>query len=93
LLPFRLTDGREVENYIPVALMQSCVEAVNPGCGKAVRDEKFEHAVPYRKDDGRYFVDKLKVAHQVVSKPAVLDRYDLRQRVDQIVAFIRVANQ
>jgi hypothetical protein len=86
-----ITEGREIENYVPLEHLISSVRAVHP-----------EKAGEYTVDSGRYRdvfstvanPDKVKIAELAVEEIEDLwDVLDLRERVGELVGFIRQANQ
>ena len=92
-----LTQGREVENYIPVAILEESVKAVYSDAASLTNASQYLHPYLYTKTDGTLVsdvkkVDKVKIAHHVMSKPANLDMLDLKERIEQLVQFIRLAN-
>lgn len=87
-----VTEGREIENYVPHALLTECVDEVAPGCGSKASSRKFDRALPLTSKSQTRVVDKIKVASLVASKQADLSRYDLEQRIAELVAFIHDAN-
>jgi len=91
-----VTKGREIENYVDHALLQSSVaEAHSKTYGRPSKGGPYEYALHYkRKDNNRVegSVDKVKVAKIVCEEPPNLDVLDLRERLDELVAMIRKAN-
>lgn len=88
-----VTEGREIENYVPVKILRQAVEEVSPGRGRGVLGGKFVHPLPRagaRKNDLR--VDKIKVAHKVASVRADLSILDLKKMMRRLVSFIHNAN-
>lgn len=89
-----VTAGREIENYLEESTLRDAVEAVSPSAGRRVKTGKFDSTIPRvnpRKPNSPR-IDKIKVAHEVVNRPADLDVWDLRKRLTQLVEFIRTAN-
>jgi energy-coupling factor transporter ATP-binding protein EcfA2 len=98
-----ITKGREIENYVDHARLQSAVAAVHSGTyAKASTGGQYDHALqfirskakPGKKNDSLIedAVDKVLVARKVCEGPADLSILDLSKRVDELVAFIRKAN-
>lgn len=88
-----VTHGREVENYVDSDLLRSAVEEVSPGRGASVKSGRFDQALPKVADRAdASVVDKVKVAHAVAGKSAVLDVHDLRDKIRGLVSYIRKAN-
>lgn len=89
-----VTKGREIENYVERDALCAAVERVSPGSRTKVGKGPFDRAVPSRKTPGgavRY-VDKVKVAHEVVKQAPDLNRLDLQKELDRLVKFIRRCN-
>ena len=87
-----VTDGREIENYIPPDLLSQCVEKVRKGYGDKVDKGKFNHALPLVSNTPPKRVDKLKVAREVASRDADLAVHDLKDQMTRLIDFIRKAN-
>lgn len=86
-----ITAGREIENYVPPEHLASTVRAVHP-----------EKASNFSVGSGKYDKvfsdienpDKVKIAELAVgASEGLWDMLDLHERVDELVAFIRRANQ
>jgi hypothetical protein len=75
-----------------MTLLRDCVEEVQPGYGERVSSGRYDNLLPILNTKNRTRVDKLKVAKAVASRPADLDGWDLRDRVREVVAYIRRAN-
>lgn len=81
-----ITQGREIENYVPQITIQAAIDAV---AGESSRKRKygpFEKLVPKG-------TDKLKIARNVVSSPASLDVLNLRESIQGLVNYIIEANK
>lgn len=102
-----ITKGREVENYVEHARLQRAVASIRgDGYGKPLAGGAYDHALhfdrtaPKKKRKGpqptdltETEVDKVKVSRAVVSDgERGLDVLDLRERVNELVAMIRAAN-
>lgn len=85
-----VTAGREVENYISPGVMTSALTATHPTIDfKAPRSE---WSCAYERTTGKTEgVDKIRVARAAVVA-VDLDRLDLRDRVTELVEFIRRSN-
>jgi AAA15 family ATPase/GTPase len=81
-----VTAGREIENYLPPSLVSAAVRAVNPEA-KPLKSIAGRHSKVLPKD-----LNKVKVALEIVKSPADLSRHDLRERVAELVNFVRKAN-
>lgn len=102
-----VTKGREVENYVEHVRLQRAVASIRgDGYGKPLAGGAYDHALhfertaPKKKRNGpqptdltETEVDKVKVSRAVVSDgEGGLDVLDLRERVNELVAMIRAAN-
>ena len=89
-----VTKGREIENYIPPALMARALVKEYPSFGRLQSSDPFEHRLPFvETESGKEvsLVDKVKVAKRVAEEPADLSELDLEKRVKALVQFIRQA--
>jgi hypothetical protein len=88
-----VTDGREVENYLPHEAVVAAVGEVSPDRAQYAIDDKWSHVLPRRSEaKGADFVDKVKVAHHVTQGEPSFNRYDLKKQIDRLVEFILQAN-
>ena len=88
-----VTAGRTIENYIAPDVLADCVEDVQPGRGAKVSTDKYGQAIPYASEESKRFVDKIDVAHQVVTRRADLSRFDLQSQINALVSYIERANE
>lgn len=89
-----ITEGREIENYLNPELLKKTIESVHPSMTVATALDKYDNAltVKNRKGDTTQ-ASKMKVATSVVSSESPdWDRFDLRVKVQKLVAFIRESN-
>ncbi|WP_288408306.1 AAA family ATPase [uncultured Herbaspirillum sp.] len=102
-----ISDGREVENYIPADELQAAVKkAYESSYERKAKVGKFDHALYFHRNkvlhspDGSTTkksilekeVDKVKVARLVCQKNLNLDVHDLREKIGQLVEMIKNAN-
>lgn len=90
-----VTKGREIENYIPHALLQDAVRTIHPnGYTRSAPGGQFDHALYFYKGASTLVtdIDKIKVARLVCTKPADLSVLDLNKRIKELVELIRLAN-
>ena len=79
-----ITDGREIENYIPAEKIDNLITIV-PNLNE--KRGKFDKIYDKK-------LDKIRLAHAVVDGlDAIPDQFDLRARVEDLIKFIRKANQ
>lgn len=89
-----VTQGREIENYVPATLIASGIAAIHPG-GISLADDSDPYIdnLQYRPRRGqRSQADKVKLARYVVGHDAQLTRLDVRMQVSRLARFIRAAN-
>lgn len=87
-----ITSGREIENYVPEADLKHAVDQVAPGRAEHVKSGKYAKVLPTVKDGATRVVDKIAVAKAVVEHSNDISRFDLRERLGELVGFIREAN-
>lgn len=90
-----LTCGREVENYVSPEVLLSAIQTVHPKAQKLYRTGQYHHIFYYQTDDGTIVkkIDKVKVALEVVKRGTVhFDVFDLKEKVEKLVRYIRDAN-
>ena len=95
-----VTAGREIENYVKYDLLQSSVKEVyGKRYLRSDRGGRYDHALYFRRtaEDGTEVlerqVDKVKVAREVCRSVAELSIMDLRERLNEVVELIRMANR
>jgi AAA15 family ATPase/GTPase len=87
-----LTKGREIENYIPPAVLSASVAQTHPGASLQ-RDGQFDDVCQIVTTGGKITgLNKIKVAHEVINSnnPAKF-RFDWDERITELLAFIRAA--
>jgi hypothetical protein len=87
-----ITDGIEVENYVPTTTLAAAVEKVASGRGEAVKTGRFAKVLPSIKPNSKQTVDKVATAREVEKAGCSLETLDLKDRVKQLSEFIRKAN-
>lgn len=89
-----ITKGREIENYLPPALIETAVKAVHKNAKQMASSAQYDHAFAYitRKGETRTDIDKVGIARWIVQQPVDLDVLDLKSQMGKLVKFIRVAN-
>lgn len=94
-----VTAGREVENYIDHATLQAAVRRVHPiKYDRPSAGDQYDHALYYRRaaSNGQRGgiekdADKVRVAKVVVEGECTFE-LDLRERINDLISFIRFAN-
>jgi len=91
-----VSDGREIENYIPPELMIKAIKAIDINASKLICTGKYQHCYEYIRQDGTEFdknkVEKIKIAKEITNDKAELDRFDLHEKINGLVTFIRRCN-
>lgn len=89
-----VTKGREIENYVPPALMERALAKVYSRFGQLTAVGQFEQRLHFvERVGGNEFkdADKVKVARAVTEESADFSELDLFARVTSLVEFIRQA--
>lgn len=94
-----VTQGREIENYVPHELLQMTVSQVHSDYDRPASGTRYDHALHYHRKPkpGRPSlvtkeIDKVKVARKVTETDADLTVLDLRKRILELANMIRRAN-
>ncbi|MCP3957758.1 MAG: ATP-binding protein [bacterium] len=88
-----ITKGREIENYIDAEVLEQSLRAVHRDVSRVPRAGVNDKALKFFNSSNQpRTADKVKVAKIVTDSDANLLVLDLRQRVKQIVTFIKLAN-
>jgi energy-coupling factor transporter ATP-binding protein EcfA2 len=83
-----VTEVRTIENYVPLEVWRAAVKAVHPS--KIARWNGKKHSDPFGGIDNP---NKNALARQVVQLGGIdVGRYDLKEKLEQLVALIRSAN-
>jgi hypothetical protein len=87
-----VTAGREIENYVPPALIGKALAAIYPTkYGSIVGPGRFDHRLHYKSIGGKVVddVDKVKVAKYVTGLHPDYSELDLRKKIVDLIDFIR----
>lgn len=90
-----ITQGREIENYLPAEVFAAGVKAVHPKWSPLVDlNGQFSNITKWKNSKGNSNdIAKSTVAHEVVKNEKLsLDVLDLKERIDDLVGFIKRAN-
>lgn len=88
-----ITAGREIENYLPFELLLSAVGVVHPRATVLAKEGKYEKALEIKGPSGNIGIaDKIRIAQKVVEDDLDLSLFDLKDRLNQLVEFIKLAN-
>ena len=86
---FWVTKGREIENYVDPDVYRTALNQIHPS--KQGLPKSFEPYDLVSRSKTR--IDKVRVAREVCNSPADWERLDLRDRVQELLDFVRRANQ
>jgi predicted ATPase len=95
---FWITAGREIENYVSWNLRDQAVKTVHSAEELAIKEAKesiWDHPLAYRKD-GKIIKENFEkplIAQRVCEEPADLSVLDLKEKISELVGFIRRANK
>ncbi|HEY7874272.1 MAG TPA: AAA family ATPase [Actinomycetota bacterium] len=86
-----ITDGRTIENYLPVVVLRDVLATMHPAETLVYRGHKWRDPLEL---ESERTVDKVKLAHSIVERLSIedLEMHDLRDRVSQMARFVRHAN-
>jgi len=90
-----ITEGRVIENYIPNDLLERAVKNVHRQVLKLKSFDKYDNPLEspeVSSGSADFKVDKVKVAKEAVKQIAQLDVFDLNEKVEKTVGFVREAN-
>lgn len=87
-----VTQGREIENYLPDSVLRSAIGAVHPAAKVPASAERYGDRMTVTLNGRKRSADKVKVAHHVANTQADLSILDLRLQVKALSAFVREAN-
>jgi predicted ATP-dependent endonuclease of OLD family len=88
-----VTAGREIENYVPADIIDSAIKKAHPSAASVPEITRFSEAPKYQDKQGELRdADKIKVAKAVADMEPCLDCLDLREKMGELVSFIRHAN-
>jgi hypothetical protein len=90
-----ITEGRVIENYIKNDFLERAVKNAHKHVLKLGSSDKYDNpleAPEVSSGSADFKVDKVKVAKEVVKQVAQLDVFDLNEKVERIVGFVREAN-
>lgn len=89
-----ITYGREIENYIEPAILENSIKTIHKRAQSLVSSERFAHPYFYRDSANitHKDIDKVAVARHIIEQRQNLSRFDLKEKLNQLVLFIRNAN-
>lgn len=95
-----VTEGREIENYVDPVALHAAIGELYPSYVRPAKRDRFDHALHFyrQKPGGGTGVelykdaDKVKVARRVCENTELVDRFGLREKLDEVIELIRRAN-
>ncbi len=90
-----ITEGREIENYLPVEQIKSAITAIIPSATPLSKFGKYENVLSIRRQNGKKAdAPKTEVARHIVSayQNPDLSQLDLREQLDKLIQFILESN-
>lgn len=89
-----ITEGREIENYIPSDVMTSALSSTYKNFSERIKIGMFDHVLPFRDSAGKKIdrVDKIEIARKVCLGEQDFSVLDLKAQIDKIITMIRTAN-
>jgi predicted ATPase len=87
-----VTKGREIENYVPWAMVEPVLRSMYPGATLLGSADPYSRSLLYNRRGREGVADKVKVARAIAGQPPDLETLDLRSNIGRLVRFIRSAN-
>ncbi len=89
-----VTEGREIENYLPAEHVEAAIKATIPSAIPHSRFGKFENTLSIKRQNGKPAqASKTEVAKYITKGfPANLEQYDLGKQLEKLVGFISESN-
>lgn len=92
-----VTEGREVENYVPAAIRERAVKIAHPSADRlSGARNRFGKPLNYINTSGKEIsksFNKIRIAKEAIEIGFDLEELDLKSRVSELVVFIRNANR
>lgn len=90
-----VTEGREIENYLDMELLEKSILNVHPSALKIKNKSKWSNLLNYvNKKDGKIkTANKVKIARDYIAQNETnLNIYDLKQKINKVIKTIRSVN-
>jgi len=89
-----LTSGKEIENYIPFENLKQSIMAIHPSVKEINNNGRWRNPLKLKKANRTFIANKVKIAHHYVqSNKMDLSQDDLEEQLNNLITFIRNANQ
>ena len=85
-----VTDGKEIENYIPEELFNKAIKEVHPQKGFFVEWGQFNNITKIKEGST---IDKVSIAKYIASNKSDYSRLDLEKQIDKLIECIKNANK
>ncbi|MGZ8218650.1 AAA family ATPase [Methylomagnum sp.] len=89
-----ITEGREIENYLPTEYVKKAIEATIPSATVRSKFGKFENTLSItRQNSKKDQAPKTEIAKYITKKySATFEQHDLREQLDKLIRFIQKSN-
>jgi predicted ATP-dependent endonuclease of OLD family len=89
-----VTDGREIENYLPPAQIKSALEVVVPNCIATSKFRPYDKVLTIKGPNGKLRqAPKVEIAKDIVTKNQLDEsRLDLKDQLSKLIQFIKDSN-
>ncbi len=88
-----ITNGREIENYLDRTIIEKGIREIHPSVTKLKYRTKYDDPLnSLTESSAKVEVDKVKLAHKIVTNPVNLEILDLKEKTQLLVDFIRLSN-
>lgn len=89
-----ITKGKEIENYIEPAVMESAIKSIYPKAVELHNIGPFAHRYWYKDQENEVIqnVDKVKIAHKIAGEKINYEILDLKVQIKRLINFICEAN-
>ncbi|HRY08288.1 MAG TPA: hypothetical protein P5114_14330, partial [Hyphomicrobiaceae bacterium] len=88
-----ITNGREIENYIPKDVRTKVVTQIAGGAVNLANDDQYGHPLAYTKGQDEVVPDKLECAKAACKTALDLNVFDLKSQLSKLAQFICQANR
>lgn len=89
-----ITAGREIESYTDRNILETAAKELHPSIDSMIYRTKYDDPLNgLTKTKTKVTIDKIKLAHKIVQNPVNWNIYDLREKSEALVDFIRASNR
>lgn len=88
-----VTKGREIENYVEPTVLEGAIRSVHTMVASLSPMTQFDNCLSFTNTKRKQVMaDKVKVAHEVIKHTNNFDMLDLKNQINNMIKFIREAN-